>query len=219
MKQLLVLFFLLCSVSIWAQDVIVKKDGSTVICRVVEVNTTEIVYKKWSDLNGSNYIMDRSLASAINYESGKRETLGEVQNQYQPHNQNDGVQQYNDRALLALDIARGKPKKKAKRCKTAAWIGAGVFGLIGVGFIASNTESNEEATAGGILLGCGAVWTTSFLLAAKHYNKQAEMFHSQSLIHQSFQFANGSNLSAGLDLLKDNTSHNQTLGIGLRYNF
>lgn len=79
MKHLLVLLLLLCSMSVSAQDVIVKKDGSTVVCRVVEVTASEITYKKWSDLNGSNYVMDKSLASAINYQSGKRETFGETE--------------------------------------------------------------------------------------------------------------------------------------------
>ena len=75
MKQLLVFLFLLCAASVSAQDVIVKKDGSTIVCCVVELTSTEIVYKKWSDLNGSNYVMDRSDASAINYQNGRKENL------------------------------------------------------------------------------------------------------------------------------------------------
>ena len=78
MKQLLVMFMLLGSTVVFAQDVIVKKDGSTVVCRVVELTTSEIVYKKWSDLNGSNYIMNRSDASAINYQNGKKVNLSEA---------------------------------------------------------------------------------------------------------------------------------------------
>ena len=93
MKQLLVFLLLLCSASVSAQDVIVKKDGSTIVCRVVEVSANEITYKKWSDLNGSNYVMDKSLASAINYESGKKESFSEATNLYTPNNQNDGSQQ------------------------------------------------------------------------------------------------------------------------------
>ena len=54
----------------FAQDVIVKKDGSTIVCRVIKFTESEIIYKKWSDLKGSNYVMDKSLASAINYENG-----------------------------------------------------------------------------------------------------------------------------------------------------
>ena len=82
MKQFMILFLLLCSASVLAQDVIVKKDGSTIVCRVVELTSSEIVYKKWSDLNGSNYVMNRADASAINYESGKKMNLSEATNLY-----------------------------------------------------------------------------------------------------------------------------------------
>ncbi len=112
MKHLLVLLLLLCSASVSAQDVIVKKDGSTVVCRVVELTDTEITYKKWSDLNGSNYVMDRSLASAINYENGKKVNLSETTNLYRPNNQNDGTQQYNDRALLEMDAMNAQNNNK-----------------------------------------------------------------------------------------------------------
>jgi hypothetical protein len=46
MKQLLVMFMLLCSTTVFAQDVIVKKDGSTVVCRVVELTSSEIVAQR-----------------------------------------------------------------------------------------------------------------------------------------------------------------------------
>jgi len=113
MKHLLILLFLLCATSISAQDVIVKKDGSTVVCRVVEVTATEITYKKWEDLKGSNYVMDKSLVSTINYESGRKETFSETESLYKPHNQNDGTRQYNDVALLGID-REFHPKWKRK---------------------------------------------------------------------------------------------------------
>lgn len=111
MKHLLVLLFLLCAVSVSAQDVIVKKDGSTIVCRIVDLTSSEITYKKWNDLNGSNYVMNRTDASAINYENGKKLNMSEVDNLYKPGNQNDGLQNYNDRALLEID-ANEHPKKK-----------------------------------------------------------------------------------------------------------
>ena len=75
MKQLLTILALLCPMYALAQDVIVKKDGSTVVCRVIEVTATDITYKKWSDLKGSNYVMDKTLAVSINYENGKKEDM------------------------------------------------------------------------------------------------------------------------------------------------
>ena len=47
MKKILLFLLLLCSIGVSAQDVIVKKDGSTIVCRVVEVNQTEVVYKRF----------------------------------------------------------------------------------------------------------------------------------------------------------------------------
>ena len=125
MKQLLVFLLLLCSASVSAQDVIVKKDGSTIVCRVIEVKGTEIVYKKWGDQNGSNYVMEKSAASAINYESGKRENFSEVESLYSPGNQNDGSQQLNDKALLMMDKEEHKASniKKAKTLRKIGWIG------------------------------------------------------------------------------------------------
>lgn len=113
MKQLLVILMLLCSACVFAQDVIVKKDGSTILCRVVELTSSEIVYKKWSDLKGSNYVMNRTDASAINYQNGKKIDLSKATNLYMPNNQNDGVQHYNDRALLDM-YEKEHPTKKRK---------------------------------------------------------------------------------------------------------
>lgn len=44
-KILLILFSFVCSNGL-VQDVIVKKDGSTILSKVLEVNTSEIKYKK-----------------------------------------------------------------------------------------------------------------------------------------------------------------------------
>ena len=75
MKHWLFLMLFCCAVCASAQDVIVKKDGSTVACRVLEVKNSEVVYKLWTERNGSSYIMDLSLVSSINYESGKKESF------------------------------------------------------------------------------------------------------------------------------------------------
>lgn len=77
MKQLLVMFILLCSTAVFAQDVIVKKDGSTILSKVLEVNTNDIKYKKHSNLNGPIYTISKSEIMTINYENGEKDTLCE----------------------------------------------------------------------------------------------------------------------------------------------
>ena len=61
---------IMCSVNIHAQDVIVKKDGSTILSKVLEVNTADIKYKKFSNLNGPTYTIDKTEVQTINYEGG-----------------------------------------------------------------------------------------------------------------------------------------------------
>lgn len=222
MKQLLVFLFLLCSASVSAQDVIVKKDGSTIVCRVVELTATEITYKKWSDLNGSNYVMERSAASAINYENGKKVDLSEVDNLYQPNNQNDGVQQYNDRALLAMDYAASNSLKKARNKKLLGWIGGGACVLGGALMIAMSQDGevhrNNLLIAGISTMAAGAIVGTYCFISANKIKKNYDI-QNYTLLHEDFTFANKSSLSAGLDLLRDNTLGQNTLGLGLRYNF
>ena len=66
---------LICSANISAQDVIVKKDGSTIISKVLEVNIADIKYKKFSNLNGPTYTISKSDVMAINYKNGEKDVF------------------------------------------------------------------------------------------------------------------------------------------------
>jgi len=239
MKHLLFLLLFLCSTSVFAQDVIVKKDGSTALCRVVELTESEIIYKKWSDLNGSNYVMERSVASTINYENGKKINLSETTNLYQPGNQNDGIQRYNDKALLGLDADYQRGLMKVKKLKRTAWIGGiSLFaaGAIlcavypstnepkstwkGGGYVDENNYKTECLIVGVALAGTGAIWTTAFLIAANNQQKKLDNFITNApLLNHEFDFNNGKTLMTSIDVLKYNYTQQPTLGIGLRYNF
>ena len=61
-----------------AQDVIVKKDGTTIQSRVIEINATEIKYKKWSNQEGPLYSINRSEIMSINYQNGEIEKFAEL---------------------------------------------------------------------------------------------------------------------------------------------
>ena len=74
MKRLLLFVVLFCvSWSVLAQDVIVKKDGSTILSKVMEINDAEIKYKKWSNQDGPVYSIKRVEVSSINYQNGEVE--------------------------------------------------------------------------------------------------------------------------------------------------
>lgn len=56
-----------------AQDVIVKKDRSTILSKVIKIGTTEVEYKKFSNPNGPTYSILKSDIQAVNYENGEKE--------------------------------------------------------------------------------------------------------------------------------------------------
>ena len=72
MKKLFILLsFITLNVS--AQDVIVKKDGSTILSKVLEINQEDIKYKKFSNQNGPIYTINKSEIMSINYENGEKD--------------------------------------------------------------------------------------------------------------------------------------------------
>ena len=78
-----------------AQDVIVKRDGSTIISKVLEVNTGDIKYKKFSNLDGPTYTIDKADVMAINYENGEKDVfnVANTANQAPSQAQNPSVPQ------------------------------------------------------------------------------------------------------------------------------
>lgn len=52
MKKILFFLLLLAATSTQAQDVIVKRDGSTIVSKVIEITTTEVKYKRFSNPTG-----------------------------------------------------------------------------------------------------------------------------------------------------------------------
>ena len=72
----LIAFFMLgVAQVVSAQDVIVKKDGSTILSKVLEINTADVKYKKFSNQNGPTYTINKSDILAINYENGDKDTF------------------------------------------------------------------------------------------------------------------------------------------------
>ena len=77
MKKLL-LFLVVVALDANAQDVIVKKDGSTIIAKVLEINASDIKYKKISNPNGPMYTINRSDVMSINYENGDKDSFDDI---------------------------------------------------------------------------------------------------------------------------------------------
>ena len=74
-KQIILTMLSLSALNVVAQDVVVKKDGSTILAKVLEVNQDNIKYKKFSNQNGPTYTINLSDVMSVNYENGEKETF------------------------------------------------------------------------------------------------------------------------------------------------
>jgi hypothetical protein len=74
MKKLLVTITMLCiSIFSFGQDKIVKRDFKEILCKVSEIGTTEIKYKKADNLDGPIYSVKKSEVLKIVFENGSEE--------------------------------------------------------------------------------------------------------------------------------------------------
>ena len=74
-KQIVLTMLSLAALNVAAQDVVVKKDGSTILAKVLEVNQGNIKYKKFSNQNGPTYTINLSDVMSVNYENGEKESF------------------------------------------------------------------------------------------------------------------------------------------------
>lgn len=228
MKHWLFLMLFCCAVCASAQDVIVKKDGSTVVCRVLEVKNSEVVYKLWTERNGSSYIMDISLVSSINYESGKKESFSEImENKYSPYNQSNGERQINDKALLIMDDLNKVKLLKIVGYTVGGTIVAGGILMTSWGLLEGKHDEYKYWKfpglwgAGIAVIPVGAAFTAACLIKSNKIKKEYNKIQNFALYQQDFNFKNGSSIRPSVDMLKytDKGFNTQTIGLGLSYNF
>ena len=244
MKKFLFILMALWAVNASAQDVIVKKDGSTIVSKVLEITSTEVKYKKFTNQNGPTYTIPKTEIQAINYENGEKETFGEVKaaGEKQATQQQESIirpatsqlnRQTSDIELMKMAGVLGLDEK-AKKLKRNGWIAGGVLTGAGALFMAiiagANLPPDDNGYVGdlfGVGMGCGALVMVSgitTMIVCRSKAKKLQQIagysvQSTPLYHQDFALRNGSSLSTGVDVLSDNRLHTQTVGLGLRYNF
>jgi len=77
-KQLALIFGLLLSANVFAQDTITRISGERFAVSVLEVNTLEIKYKKFDNLNGPTYTILKSETEEIHYKNGSKDKFNKT---------------------------------------------------------------------------------------------------------------------------------------------
>ena len=77
MKKLLSLLFVigLACLHLCAQDIIVKRDGSIIKAKVLELTETSVLYKNHANLDGPTYSLNIGNILSLTYENGEMETF------------------------------------------------------------------------------------------------------------------------------------------------
>ena len=74
-KKLFFIFVLALTQNVFCQDTIFKRNGEAIASKVLEINPTEIKFKKASNLTGPMYSEARNEVLRIKYENGVVDTI------------------------------------------------------------------------------------------------------------------------------------------------
>ena len=61
--------------STFAQDVIVKRDGEEIQCRILEVSSNKVKFKQWKNQDGPTFVEKKSDILMLKYENGQKEVI------------------------------------------------------------------------------------------------------------------------------------------------
>lgn len=222
MKRILLFLMLLSATSVFAQDVIVKKDGSTILSKVVEIGSTEVKYKKFSNQNGPTYSITKAEIQAINYENGEKDTFSDaLVKQPQQQQQTIFVNNYDNLLSSQKNYQKEKLLLSAKHWRNAAEV-CGYLGVIGglVAVVLFSVDGNYTAggIVGGSLLGGGLLLDAIFAQVANNKEEHAYAITSSTILEKDLDFGNN-NLSVGVNLMNDKLRNEYALGLGLSLNF
>lgn len=78
MRKLLVALLCLVSLSASAQDLIICRNGDEITSKILKISKTEVEYKKWSNIEGPTYTLDKADIFMIKYQNGEKDVFKET---------------------------------------------------------------------------------------------------------------------------------------------
>lgn len=169
MKRLLIAFAIIFGscITVSAQDVITKKDGTDIQAKILEVTTTEVKYKKFSNLEGPVFTLLKSDILIVRYENGENEVFNESQKSVTLNTDNEIVYGMKYRDYKDFYNTRNYVREPGDPY-TPFWIGFGDFIIPGLG----NAITGEWGRAAGFFfsnLGLGLLGLTQRKVVSTSY--------------------------------------------------
>lgn len=92
-KIILIALCLSSSIITFSQDILTKKNGEDLKVKVIEINQTDIKYKKSDNPSGPTFVISKSDALMVRYEDGTKDMFNEVSNTNNTNNSNNSDMQ------------------------------------------------------------------------------------------------------------------------------
>lgn len=79
MRIIILIVFIItkCSISVFSQDLIIKKNGDEISAKVTEITTDAIKYKRFENTEGPVYSIPKNEVFMIRYQNGSKETFSQ----------------------------------------------------------------------------------------------------------------------------------------------
>lgn len=217
MKKLLIILMFFCSTNGFAQDIIVKKDGSTIAAKVLEITQNEIKYKKFNNQNGPIYNILKTEVFSINYSNGSKDVFNST-NSSEVNRSINYTRNTNNQINKGLQIQKDQLLVSADN-----WEKAGVFlgTLIGVGGGLSSLlflDGTASYIVAGSCLGAGALTAMICGGIANNKRDEANVISSIPIIKQDLNFGNY-HISACVNCINDKQIKRNIIGLGFEVKF
>lgn len=193
MKRLfLVLVSMASVVSAIAQDVIVKRDGEEIQCKILEVSTNKVKYKQWKNQDGPTFVEKKTDVLMLKYENGQKEVISfstpvgesQVEAPVVAETPVDSVA-LGDTMPISNDFLEYARKEKSGLLKWGRSISEeqahAVLGKDWTDFTrAHKSERVGRAMifTGGALIVGGGLWTAQYIWASKDYDDKKSAYEN-----------------------------------------
>lgn len=220
MRKFCLLVSLCIASLVSAQDVIVLKDGSTILGKNLEVGTSEVKYQRWIGQDKNVYTVNISNITSINYQNGEVETFASQTNSnaFTPT-----ARTYSPKETTVTLKSGASSSEWRLSEKQNVFIGTAVgLALTGAAWTTAVLLSMNESigTGGFLLIGLGGTFASIYVGDAITNSLNNKMYAVESYNLYRYEHKLGNSiLSSELNILADNYSQECTLGIGLRYCF
>lgn len=222
MRKLCLVLSLCLSSLIYAQDVIVLNDGSSIFSKVLEIDASQVKYRKYSNLDGPIYTMNITEILSIKYQNGEVENFADRNLQIRQQESFMSVSS----APTALAINEANKLRKAELLLSAENLQStadfiyGLGGLVGIGlFVGSIWGDPAIYLAAGLYVLVGStIISLPFMIASGIKTRKANEIKIASIYQYDIDFEN-STLSPNLNLMSDNINNAPSLGLGVKYTF